>query len=238
MSRRSLSSASIASSAMARTRRGSNRKKTSSKAGHFASTRLCLSPARKMRSDICERKRSSPRPASSARLRGVIRRASSAAAPTREAAAAKIGAKGGVAVNPASPIEPYLFHPPVIIDAIDLQLDPLDFRPPASRRPHVVQDRAHDVFLQLAVDLPNELSALLLVGLHRLPVDQLVQLGVAVMRVIAVGSAHVILIKILIGVVETRSDQALRHHKIAAHQLRQPACRFGQRQLGVDPDLL
>src|SRR5579883_1609981 len=231
MSRRSLSSASIASSAMARTRRGSNRKKTSSKAGHFASTRLCLSPARKMRSDICERKRSSPRPASSARLRGVIRRASSAAAPTREAAAAKIGAKGGVAVNPASPIEPYLFHPPVIIDAIDLQLDPLDFRPPASRRPHVVQDRAHDVFLQLAVDLPNELSALLLVG-------QLVQLGVAVMRVIAVGSAHVILIKILIGVVETRSDQALRHHKIAAHQLRQPACRFGQRQLGVDPDLL
>jgi hypothetical protein len=55
MSRSSFKSFSIASSDITATRIGAKPKKTSSKAGHFASTTLCFRPARKMRSDIIER---------------------------------------------------------------------------------------------------------------------------------------------------------------------------------------
>ena len=52
--------------------------------------------------------------------------------------------------------------------------------------------------------------ALFLVGFDRLLIDQLVELAVTVFRVIAIGIADIILIEILVGVVETAADQALR----------------------------
>ena len=55
ISRWSPSSASSSSSDIATTRAGSKPMNTSSNAGHLASTRVCLSPARKTRSDISDR---------------------------------------------------------------------------------------------------------------------------------------------------------------------------------------
>src|SRR5690242_19904760 len=99
ISRASSSSFSIASSDIARTRRGSKPWNTSSKAGHFASTRLCLSPARKMRRDICDRYQSSGVSQSCRGVFGVGSRSSRAAAPTRVRAASNMGAKGGIAID-------------------------------------------------------------------------------------------------------------------------------------------
>ncbi len=49
--------------------------------------------------------------------------------------------------EPGSPIEPYLFHAPAIIDAIYLWPQALDLRRPACRFSHVVKNRANDILL-------------------------------------------------------------------------------------------
>src|SRR5208282_4542017 len=95
MRRLSPMSRSSASSLIARTRRGAKPWNTASKAGHFASTRLCLRPARKTRSDIVERQRSSDKALSSAAVLGLGRSlASSALPPVRFSAAARMVLKG------------------------------------------------------------------------------------------------------------------------------------------------
>src|SRR5260221_3957388 len=80
-------------------------------------------------------------------------------------------------------IEPDVFHAPAVVDAIGHQGDAFDLGPPAAGVATEIQHRAHDVLLQPPVDLPDQALALLLVGLHRLLVDQLVDLLVAVVHV-------------------------------------------------------
>jgi len=82
-----------------------------------------------------------------------------------------------------------------------IRLDALHLGLPAAGVATEVQHRADHVLLQAAVDLPHELLALLLVGLHRLLVDQLVDLLVAVVHVGA-RAAHVALVELLVGLVD------------------------------------
>ena len=55
---------------------------------------------------------------------------------------------------------------------------------------------------QLPFDVPHQGFALVLVGLHRLPVDHLVDLGIAVFIVVPLGTARVVFIEILVRVVD------------------------------------
>jgi hypothetical protein len=59
----------------------------------------------------------------------------------------------------------------------------------------VKNDRLGIVFRQLPFDIPNQLLPLLLVGFHRLPVDQFVYLWIAVSTVVVFRTADVILIE-------------------------------------------
>ena len=63
------------------------------------------------------------------------------------------------------------------------------------------------VLLQFAVDLPDQLLALLRVGFHRLLVDQLVELGIAVAGVVALRAAGVVLVELLVGVVDAAAGR-------------------------------
>src|SRR6266853_5900325 len=76
-------------------------------------------------------------------------------------------------------VEPDVFHAPAVEDAVDHDRQPLHMRLPAGRAAVVKDDRPGAVFRQLPLDLPYQLLALLGVGLDRLPIDQLVQLGTA-----------------------------------------------------------
>src|SRR5215469_876655 len=73
-----------------------------------------------------------------------------------------------------SPAEPDVFHAPAVEEAVDHDRQPLDLRLAAGREAVVVEDRAGAVFLQLAVDVPDETAAFVLVRFGGLPVEQLV----------------------------------------------------------------
>ena len=68
-------------------------------------------------------------------------------------------------------------------------------------------DRPGAVFLQLAVDFPDDLLALLLIGLGRLPVDQRVDLPIAVAGVVALRAADVVLVELLVRIVDAAAGQ-------------------------------
>src|SRR5215468_4430463 len=98
-------------------------------------------------------------------------------------------------------VEPDVFHAPAVVDAVDHQCQPLDLGPPTDPSAIVVDDRPRVVLRQLAFDFPRQGFALLLIGLHRLLVDQLVDCRIAVAVIVSFGTAGVILIQALIGVV-------------------------------------
>jgi len=64
----------------------------------------------------------------------------------------------------------------------------------------VVDDRPGAILGQPLLDLPYQLLALLLVELVRLPVDQLVNFGIAIAVGVVLGPAGVGLVENLVGV--------------------------------------
>src|SRR5436309_3505553 len=114
-------------------------------------------------------------------------------------------------------VDPDVLEAPAVIGAVDHDVQPLDLGPPAGRLAQVELDGPHHRLLQLAVDLPNELLALRLIGFHRLLVDHLLDLGIAVMCVVAVRLAAVILIEGLVGVVYAGTRHTLRQDEIRAY---------------------
>src|SRR5438309_1485635 len=103
-------------------------------------------------------------------------------------------------LTPGSSIEPDVFHPVAVVDAVDHCRQPLDVRLGAGPAARVEDDRPGAFLGQPAFDLPDQLLALLDVGLGRLPVDQVVDLLVAVPGVVAYRAAHEVLIELLVGV--------------------------------------
>src|SRR5262249_56214787 len=69
------------------------------------------------------------------------------------------------------------------------------------------EERPPPVLRVLLVDLPDELLALLRVGLLRLLAEQLLQVLVAVVRVVALRAAGVVLIEALVGIVDAVAGQ-------------------------------
>src|SRR6516162_10435019 len=86
-------------------------------------------------------------------------------------------------------VEPGVLKAPAIVIAVDHHRVPLELGLPAGRRARIEDDRTCGVFGQSAFDLPHQLLALVAFGLHRLLVDQPVDLGIAITGVIALGTA-------------------------------------------------
>src|SRR5215472_14466614 len=104
-------------------------------------------------------------------------------------------------------VEPDVFETPAVEDAVDHHPQVLDARLPAGREPEVIDDRPRLVLLQSLVDLPHQALALILVGLHRLLLEQLLELGITVPSVITLRAARVILIELRIGVVDADAGE-------------------------------
>src|SRR5215472_15499045 len=76
-------------------------------------------------------------------------------------------------------IHPHILEAPAVEDAVEHDRHAVDARVPAGGEVVAVDDRPGGVLGQLLVDFPDQLLALLLVRLHRLPVVQLLEFGVA-----------------------------------------------------------
>src|SRR6516165_11171911 len=102
-------------------------------------------------------------------------------------------------ISVASPyrlfVEPDVFHAPAVVDAVDHDRQSFDLGSPTDPAAVVVDDRPGIVRRQLPFDFPSQLLALLAVGLHRLPVNQLVHLGIAVAVVGSYRTAGVVLVR-------------------------------------------
>src|SRR5262249_49592593 len=77
----------------------------------------------------------------------------------------------------------------VVVDAVDHRRIALDVGMPAGARAALVQNRPGDVLGQAALDLEHDRLALLLIGLHRLLLEKLVEVAVAIAVVVAGGPA-------------------------------------------------
>src|SRR5262249_37233229 len=93
-------------------------------------------------------------------------------------------------------VEPDVFHAIAVVDAVDHRHEPLDIRLRAGPTARIEDDRPGTVLGQTPLDLPDELSALGLVSLGRLPVDQRVDLGTAIARIVAHRPAHEVLVEL------------------------------------------
>src|SRR5438270_12512656 len=99
-------------------------------------------------------------------------------------------------------VEPYIFEAPAVVDAVDHDRQPLDLGLAAGRAARIEDHRPGNVLDQLPFDLPYQLFALFRIGFHRLPIDQLVDLGVAVAGVVAIRAAYVVFVELLVRVVD------------------------------------
>src|SRR6516165_3176827 len=97
-------------------------------------------------------------------------------------------------------VEPDVLSAIAVEDAVDHQCQPLHIGLPAGSAAAVEDDWSGAVLCQPAFDLPHQLLALLLVGLDRLLLDQLVDRGAAVIVPIKLRAASVNQWKGLVGV--------------------------------------
>src|SRR4051812_9890077 len=103
---------------------------------------------------------------------------------------------------PPLPLEPEVLVSVAVVDAVHHYGHAFDPRMPAGRLSWVKDDRAGHVLDQFALDLPDDFLALLGIGLHRLLVDELVDVRVAVPGIIALCPADIILVELLVGIVD------------------------------------
>ena len=132
------------------------------------------------------------------------------------------------------PIEPDILHAPAVEHAVRHDRQAFDLRLPARREAVVEQDRPRTVLLQFPVDLPDEAPPLLLVPLHRLLIEQLVDFRVAIAGIIPVRTAGVILVELRIGIVDPGAGQVEPDLEVFAVYLRKPVGGFDGFEFGVD----
>src|SRR5690348_4465887 len=96
------------------------------------------------------------------------------------------------------PVEPDILEAPAVVDAVDLDDQALDLRPPASGGLAVENDRPRDLFLQLAVDVVDHLQPFFEIRFLRLGLEKLGHRRVAVIVVVARRAAGVVLEEVLV----------------------------------------
>src|ERR1700720_348340 len=82
--------------------------------------------------------------------------------------------------------KPDVFHAPAVVDAIDHRCQTFNPGLPAGRAPRMKNDRPRPLLLQCRIDIPDQLSAPLRVGLARLSVEQILEPAIAISGEVAV----------------------------------------------------
>src|SRR5580704_9334629 len=119
--------------------------------------------------------------------------------------------------------EPDVVQPPAVVHAVDHRRQALDPWMPAGRAAGVEDDWPGALLLQPAVDLPDQLLALLRVGLGGLAAERGLELAIAVAGEVAVGVAGVAFVELLVGVVDHRGAGVLHpDHVVPPGDLRVP----------------
>src|SRR5712692_7924301 len=95
-------------------------------------------------------------------------------------AEAKSGYRRAARDGPDPAIQPQNLEAPAVVDAVRHDGQSLELRLPAIGDAWVEQDGPGIVLHQLPFDFPHQPFAFLDVGFGRLPVDQLIDLGVAI----------------------------------------------------------
>src|ERR1700680_664531 len=102
-------------------------------------------------------------------------------------------------------VEPDVLHAPPVDDAVDHHRQPLHPRLPARRAAAVIDDRPGTVLRQLPFDLPYELLPILLVGFHRLLVDQFIHVRTAISTIVHFRTTRVVPVEIIVGIINATS---------------------------------
>jgi hypothetical protein len=134
-------------------------------------------------------------------------------------------------------VEPEVLETPAVVGAVDHRCEALHVRLPAVCDAAVKNDRPRAVLHQSSLDLPHHPLALILVEFHRLPVDQLVDLGITVAVRVIFGAAGVSLVESLVGIVDRVERGAESDCIIVARNLGEPQRVLNRFQIGVDVDL-
>src|SRR5258708_4796621 len=95
-----------------------------------------------------------------------------------------------------------------------------------------------DVFLKLLVDLADQLLALGDVGLLGLLIEQLLDVGVAVIGVVTFRIAGIVLVEGLVRIVDRISGEVEAERIILARDFRKPVGGFNDIKIGIDIDAL
>src|SRR6516162_500894 len=157
---------------------------------------------------------------------------------TKALAVTSVRSIRAICISKELPVEPQIFVARAVINAVDHDRQALHLRIPAGGSAVVVDHWAGAVLLQLLVDLPNEALALFRIGFHRLPVEFLLELAVAIAGVIALRAARKVLVEGLVGIVEAVFLQIEPDDEVLAHHLGIPVDRVDLFELAVDVDLL
>src|SRR5215813_756828 len=103
---------------------------------------------------------------------------------------------------PKSVVEPEILKAMAVVDTVDHYRHALEPGLPAMRRTRIEGGRPSIVLRQFLFDVPHHLLALSDIALHRLGIDHLVDLGVAIPSVISLRAADIVLVKDRIGIVD------------------------------------
>ena len=125
-----------------------------------------------------------------------------------------------------------------LVLAVDHDGQAFDLRLRASAGTGVVDDRARAVLLQLLVDVPDEMPALVAVGDLGLRDELFLELGVAITGVVALRAAAIILEELLVGVVDAAARVVEADLVVLAGELGKPVDGLDRLELAVDADLL
>src|SRR5215831_2902769 len=135
-------------------------------------------------------------------------------------------------------IEPDILETEAVVNAVDLLDIALDVGLQAGSRAVPQDHRPRAVGQELAVDLPHDLAALVGVGLGRLHVEQLLDLGIAVAGIVALRLAGEVLVEVLIGIVDAVAGGVEADRIGLAADLGEPLRGLDDVDLGIDPDPL
>jgi len=135
-------------------------------------------------------------------------------------------------------VEPEVFVAVAVVDAVDHDSEPLELRVPASRPTAIKDERPDAVLGQSPCYFSHQPFAFLLVGCHRILVDQLVDLGKAIAGIITFCTADVVLVELLVRVVDAALGDIEADGVIPAHDLGIPLGGVDGFEHTVDIDFL
>src|ERR1700720_3828394 len=114
-------------------------------------------------------------------------------------------------------IQPDVFEAPAIVDAVDHYRQALDPGLPAGAAGRVKDDWANRSFRQYPFELPDNPLALFRIGLHRLLIDEFIELGIAVAGIISRCAADEILVEHLVRVIDAGLHWDSANRVVFAH---------------------